>query len=61
MLFRSSAVPVALDGIDLFGHPAAEVLSIIGDRPYPDVILRPSAPGSYLREILIRQDLPRVG
>lgn len=57
-----SAVPVALDGVDLFGHPAAEVLGVVGERPYPDVILRTRAPASgYLGEILIRrerQDIP---
>ncbi|KIF68253.1 hypothetical protein HY68_05770 [Streptomyces sp. AcH 505] len=57
-----SAVPVALDDVDLFGHPAADVLGVVGERPYPDVILRTHTPASScLGEILIRQvrqDIP---
>lgn len=58
-------MPVALDGVDLFGHPAADVVGVVGvvgDRPHPDVILRTNTPASScLGAILIRrgrQDIP---
>jgi len=47
-----SAVPVVLDGIDLFGYPEAEILSHFGAKPSPGLWLRPAAPGgNYLQEI----------
>ncbi|MFE0376941.1 hypothetical protein ACFW1M_15450 [Streptomyces inhibens] len=62
-LAGSSAVPVVLDGIDLFGYPAAEVLDVLGlDVPgldvlgldrYPGVGLSVARPGSYLSEVRV--------
>jgi hypothetical protein len=46
-----SAVPVVLDGIDLFGHPASEVQDVLGRRPYPDIVLAAAEPGGYLPEV----------
>ncbi|UKY48303.1 hypothetical protein [Streptomyces inhibens] len=67
-LASPSAVPVVLDGIDLFGYPAAEVVDVLGldvpglDVPgldvlgldrYPGVGLSVALPGSYLSEVRI--------
>lgn len=51
-----AAVPVVLDGIDLFGYPAAEVVEIFGRRPYPDVVLEAAEPDGYVRKVEICAD-----
>lgn len=46
-----SDCPVVLNGVDLFGHPADEVLDALGGRPPGQVRLRPAADGGYLAEV----------
>ncbi|MFC1433269.1 hypothetical protein ACEZDB_21725 [Streptacidiphilus sp. N1-3] len=49
-----SAVPVVLDGVDVFGYPAAEVLDALAPAGHPSVWLPPVSSGSYLREVWVR-------
>lgn len=48
-----SAVPVVLDGVDLFGHPAVEVLAALGPGERPGVGLPPRPPPGYLPEVTL--------
>ncbi|MEU6234041.1 hypothetical protein [Kitasatospora sp. NPDC047058] len=49
---QPSAVPVVLGDVDLFGYPAAEVLAVVGPRPYPEMRLSPaSSPAGYVPEV----------
>lgn len=50
-----SAVPVVLDGSDVFGYPATEVLDALSQADFPGVRLRPSAPspGTYVEGVRV--------
>ncbi|MFJ6793686.1 hypothetical protein [Streptomyces sp. NPDC091268] len=41
-----AAAPVVLDGVDLFGYPAAEVLAACGPEPHPTG-LAPAPPSGH--------------
>ncbi|GAA2744186.1 hypothetical protein [Kitasatospora cinereorecta] len=59
-----SAVPVVLQGIDLFGYPAAEVLAALGPDPHPAVRLPPAgspSPDGYLPSVWLSADGPGEG
>ncbi|WP_370088732.1 hypothetical protein [Streptacidiphilus sp. MAP12-16] len=48
-----STLPVVLDGIDIFGYPATEVLDVLTSADYPDVRLPAASPGTYLPEVSV--------
>ncbi|MGW5342307.1 hypothetical protein [Streptomyces sp. HUAS TT3] len=49
-----AAVPVALDGIDLFGHPADEVREALDPHRYPGLMLPPAGPDGRLPAVTLR-------
>ncbi|SOB79628.1 hypothetical protein [Streptomyces sp. 1331.2] len=53
-----AAVPVVLDGIDLFGYPAAEVLEALGEDRHPGLRPQAAVPGGYLPGISFRDEPP---
>ncbi|MFD0527413.1 hypothetical protein ACFQ1I_09460 [Kitasatospora arboriphila] len=53
-----AAVPVVLDGIDLFGYPAAEVLEALGDDRYPELHFQTAVPGGYLPGVSFQAEPP---
>ncbi|WP_329500603.1 hypothetical protein [Kitasatospora herbaricolor] len=48
-----SAVPVVLDGIDIFGYPVAEVLEVLAPADYLGVRFPAVSPGTYLAEVSV--------
>ncbi|MFD7630008.1 hypothetical protein ACFV7Q_28980 [Streptomyces sp. NPDC059851] len=53
-----AAVPVVLDGIDLFGYPADEVLEALGENRYPGLRLPSAGPDGYLPAVVLRSVPP---
>lgn len=56
--YGPAGVPVVLDGVDLFGYPAAEVLEALGADPYPELVLQPAEPGGYLPAVTLLAEPP---
>ena len=49
-----SAVPVVLDGVDVFGYPAAEVMAALGADLHPALRFpRVQSPGAYLADVSV--------
>ncbi|MFF1904448.1 hypothetical protein [Kitasatospora sp. NPDC058218] len=48
-----SAVPVVLDGIDVFGYPAAEVLDVLVPADHPGLRLPAGSLSTYLSQVSV--------
>ncbi|MEU1372179.1 hypothetical protein ABZ442_00765 [Streptomyces triculaminicus] len=56
--YGPAVVPVVLDGIDLFGYPAVEVLEVLGEDRYPGLVLESAPPGGYLPAVTFQAEPP---
>ncbi|MFE2729077.1 hypothetical protein [Kitasatospora sp. NPDC059327] len=48
-----SAVPVVLDGVDVFGYPATEVLDVLAPADHPGLRVHDGALSSYLSQVSV--------